>query len=288
MLIDPVHIQTVAVTAPIPPPSEFGPPQTIISPNPYVIGPGAQIHTDPTIVANGVTNYGTIFRDTATDGARSAWMFGSTGPFDTLSGFDSSSGPLNQVATFKFQNLSLGTDPLVSAGNGGPMKLALIGVDGISSTAPGGSFTFGGLLVVLLATVNGPIQPGSEIAFQNIQALFLYARGSNGNLSLNSAVAGTTSLTLAAQGSMTIGGNISTREFMATTGGDYLGGNGSITAKDLQIATGGNLFLDASRIAEWSSGNGSLELTAAGTLTFHAANYSTARDVTAGWGNDRF
>src|SRR5207247_9011422 len=43
-------------------PSEFGPPATITSPNPYPLGSDTHINSDATIVPNGTTNYAKIYR----------------------------------------------------------------------------------------------------------------------------------------------------------------------------------------------------------------------------------
>src|SRR5213082_3560555 len=103
-------------------PSEFGPPATITSPNPYPLGSDTQINTDPTIVSNGTTNYGKIYRDTPTDGTRSRWFLGATTTFDTARSFDTPNRVvfnLNNIAVFKFQTLQLISDPSISTANGG-------------------------------------------------------------------------------------------------------------------------------------------------------------------------
>src|SRR5438477_10692028 len=158
ILNDQEHIQETQIAAeqnPSPPPvvppvapSEFGPPATITSPNPYPLGSDTQINTDPTIVSNGTTNYGKIYRDTPTDGTRSRWFFGATKTFDSASGFDTPNRAvfdLNNIAVFKFQNLQLISDPSISTANGGTTRLGLVGVDGITSGPPGGNLTFAGL-----------------------------------------------------------------------------------------------------------------------------------------------
>src|SRR5207247_2785206 len=221
ILNDQEHIQETHIAAqqnPSPPPvvppgvpSEFGPPATITSPNPYPLGSDTQINTDPTIVSHGTTNYGKIYRDTVMDGTRSRWFFGATKTFDTASGFDTPNRAvfdLNNLAGFKFQNLQLISDPSISTANGGATKLGLVGVDGITSGPPGGNLTFAGLDSVLLATQNGSIVLGSGISFQNTQNLFFYARGDNVALNLGSPLSGSPNLLLNADGTFTLTGNV--------------------------------------------------------------------------------
>src|SRR5438105_9047374 len=132
------------VTPPVVPPvvpSEFGPPETITSPNPYPLGANNELTTagPPKVVANTTTNYGKIYRNTPLDGIRSLWFFRATRPFDTASGFDTpdrSFFDLNNIAVFKFQNLQLVSNPAISIPNG-ITKLGLLGVDGISSASSG-------------------------------------------------------------------------------------------------------------------------------------------------------
>ena len=159
------------------------------------MGEGSQINTVglPTITSNGVTNFGKIYRNMPLDGTRSLWFFRSTRPFDTASGFDTpdrSLFDLNFIATFKFQDLALLSNPTISISQGGITKLALIGVGGISSGPPGGNLTFAGLDSVLLATQNGSIILDSGISFQNIPNLFFYARGDSVSLKLASPISG--------------------------------------------------------------------------------------------------
>ena len=99
ILDDQVHIQETQIAAqqnPPPPPvvppvvpSEFGPPETITSPNPYPLGANNELTTagPPKVVAGATTNYGKVYRNTPLDGIRSLWFFGSTRPFDTAERF---------------------------------------------------------------------------------------------------------------------------------------------------------------------------------------------------------
>jgi hypothetical protein len=94
-----------------------------------------------------VTDFGKIYRGQTDDGAFSLWAFGSTSAFDTALRIDDVffADPNHlPIAVFKFQSLSLTGDPTIDTRNG-VTKLALIGVDGITSGPPGGTLTFTGL-----------------------------------------------------------------------------------------------------------------------------------------------
>src|ERR1043166_4630845 len=127
-----------------PPPSKYGTPPTIVSPNPYLITSGTTITTDPSITTNGVTDFGKIYRGTTDEGAFTLWAFGSTSVFDNALKIDTGifSHPNHlPIAAFKFENLSLIGNPTIDTTNG-VTKLALIGVGGITSGPPGGVLTF--------------------------------------------------------------------------------------------------------------------------------------------------
>src|SRR5262249_33219879 len=147
------------------------------------------ITTDPSITTNGVTNYGTIYRGLVDDGAFSLWAFGSTSAVDTALGIDNFFADPSHfpIATFKFQSLSLNGNPIIDTSTG-VTKLALIGVDGITSGPPGGTLTFTGLDLLALATVNGPITLTSDVSFQNLNVLAMYARGDGSDLILDSPI----------------------------------------------------------------------------------------------------
>jgi hypothetical protein len=280
ILNDPTHIQSSEQQnvplpppePPPPPPSEFGPPETIPDPDAFPVGEGSQINTVglPTITSNGVTNFGKIYRTTPLDGTRSLWFFRSTRPFDTAIGFDTpdrSLFDLNFIATFKFQDLALLSNPTISISQSGITKLALIGVGGISSGPPGGTLTFAGLDSILLATQNGSIILDSGISFQNIPNLFFYARGDSVSLRLASPISGANNLLLNSEGTVQVNGNVSVNNLNAFSNGDFLAGSGIITAHDITLnSVGGNVTFDASKFPDVAGGT--LDLTANGTLTF--------------------
>jgi len=208
-----------------------------------------------------VTNFGTIYRGPAIDGAFSLWAFGSTSPFDIALGIDDVffADPNHfPIAAFKFQSLSLNGNPIIDTSNGGVTKLALIGVDGITSGPPGGTLTFTGLDLLALATVNGSINLTSDVSFQDLSVLAMYARGAGSNLTLDSPISNIGTLDLAAEGSiqLTNSGTMSVGEFDATAGDDLtlqIGGslllNGSVRFNTLvlpgtTVASGANLTLN--------------------------------------------
>ncbi len=208
----------------------------ISSPVPYLITNGTVITTDPSITTNGVTDYGKIYRGQTDDGAFSLWAFGSTSAFDTALRIDDIffADPNHlPIAVFKFQSLSLTGDPTIDTSNG-VTKLALIGVDGITSGPPGGTLTFTGLDLLVLATVNGSINLTSDVSFQDLHELVMYARGAGSDLTINSPISNIGILGLVAEDSihLTNPGTMSVGKLDAITGGDLM----------LQI--GGSLLLN--------------------------------------------
>ena len=113
-------------------------------------------------------------------------------------------------------------------------KLALIGVDGITSGPPGGTLTFTGLDLLALGTVNGSINLTSDISFQDISVLAMYARGAGSNLILDSPISNIGDLKLGAEGSiqLTNPGTMNVGQFDATAG------------DDLTLQIGGSLLLN--------------------------------------------
>src|SRR4029077_13854574 len=279
ILNDQVHIQETLIAAqqnPSPPPvvvpTEFGPPETITSPNPYPLGADNELTTagPPKVVAGATTNYGKVYRNTPLDGIRSLWFFRTTRAFDSGSGFDTpdrSVFDLNNIAVFKFQNLQLVSNPTISVPNG-ITTLGLVGVDGISSALSGGALTFGGLNSVLLTTQKGSIILGGGISFQNIPNLFFYARGDNVALNLASPISGTSNLLLNSEGTVQVNGNITVDDFNAFSNGDFQQGDGIVNAREISInSLGANVVFDWSKFPDLRTGGGTIDLRAANTLT---------------------
>jgi hypothetical protein len=248
------------VTPPPPTPSKFGTPSVISSPNPYLITNGTVITTDPSIITNGVTDYGKTYRGQTDDGAFSLWAFGSTSAFDTALRIDDIffADPSHlPIAVFKFENLSLTGDPTIDTSSG-LTKLGLIGVDGITSRRPGGTLKFTGLDLLLLATVNGSINLTSDVSFQDLHELTMYARGAGSDLTINSRISNIGILGLVAEDSihLTNPGTMSVGKLDAISGGDLvlqIGGSlllndrmrlDAIVLPDASIAGGINLTLN--------------------------------------------
>ncbi len=236
----PTPTQTVT---PTPTPDKIGQPVVIDSPNPYVINSGTTITTDPTITTNGDTAFGKIYRGPALDGAVSSYLFGSTSAFDQAIGFDEHFQDINllPLAVFKFAGLRLSGNPTISTANGGTDNLALISVGDITSGSPGGTLTFGGLNSLILATQNGSITLGSNITFQGIPELALYARGLGSNLTINSAISGTNDFFFGAEGSILSTGALSITQ---TNNGSSIGLFGVVIA-GIDLITGNSLTITA-------------------------------------------
>ena len=272
----------VSPTPPPPTPSKFGTPSVISSPAPYLITNGTVIATDPSITTNGVTDYGKIYRG-QNDGAFSLWAFGSTSAFDTALRIDYifSADPddlILPLAVFKFQSLSLTGDPTIDTSNGST-KLALIGVDGITTGLPGGPLTFTGLDVLVLATVNGSINLTSDVSFQDLNALTMYARGAGSDLTINSPISNIRFLGLVAEDSihLTNPGTMSVGRLDAITGGDLvLQIGGSLLLND-------RMRLDAIVLPGASIASGvNLTLNVAGDYTNNSATESSVLAITNG------
>ena len=229
---------TVSPTVPPPPPtpSKFGTPSVISSPARYLITNGTVITTDPSITTNGVTDYGKIYRGQTDDGAFSLWAFGSTSTFDTALRIDNTffADPSHlPIAIFKFESLSLTGDPTIDTSNG-VSKLGLIGVDGITSGPPGGTLKFTGLDLLLLATVNGSINLTSDVSFQNLHELVMYARGAGSDLTINSSISNIGILGLVAEDSL----------HLTNPGTMSVGKLDMAAGSDLMLQIGGSLLLN--------------------------------------------
>ena len=276
--------------------NEFGPLTTITSPNPYVVGVGTQIMTAPTITTAGVTSQGKIYRGQQIDGPASLYFFGATSVFDTASNFDAvgeTGNPFVPAAAFKFSNLQLTGNPTVNIPPGGATNLSLISEGNITSGAPGGTLTFGGINNVLLATQNGSINLGSAISFANLNNLFLYARGVGSNITLSSPMMNIGSMRLNAEGSVQVNAAETTQEFDSFAG-NFLTGTGVITvgvllrleaqnminfpSNQFALAAGAQVNLIAPTVNIDASANPSVFLSTSSVL----ANGMTTLNITGG------
>jgi hypothetical protein len=268
-LSDAPDFDTGATPTPAPTPDKFGPPTTITSPNPYIIDGTTMITTDPGITTGGNTDFGKIYRDFATDGSRTDWLFEATSTFDTDSGFEGgvdTSTFLNQIAVFKFQNLNITGGPTISTA-GGVTSLGLVGVDGITTSGPGGTFDLTGIDSFLLATENGSITLGSDVGFINANRMFIYARGLGSNLTIASPISTNDDLRLYSEGTVTINNNLSTLNFSSYSGGDFLGGMGNVSAAGIFITSqNGSITFNAAHFNPGALTNIALSLNAANII----------------------
>ncbi len=189
-----------------PTPDKFGTPPVIASSTPYEITGDTVIATDPTITTNGTTNFGTIYRGAEQDGSASRWLFGSTSAFDNSIGFDENFfiGDRAPLAAFKFSALRLIGNPSIVIGDGGPANLALVSVGDLTSGPPGGILTFSNLHLLFLATQDGSITLTSNLVFQDIPVLGIYARGAGSILTFDASIFGTTELGLLSEGDIRV------------------------------------------------------------------------------------
>ena len=155
-------------------------------------------------------------------------------------------------------------------------------MDGITSGPPGGILTFTGLDLLVLATVNGSINLTSDVSFQGLNELAMYARGAGSDLTIDSPISNIGALKLAAENSiqLTNPGTMSVGGFDATAGNDLtlqIGGslllNGAVKLNTLILpgttqANGANLTLNLTDdYANSSTGDlSTFQLTNQGTI----------------------
>src|SRR5450432_1758551 len=268
--ITPTPTPTPSPTA-SPTPSKFGTPSVISSSVPYVIGSGTTIQTDPSITTNGVTDFGKIYRGPTDDGPVSAWLFGSTSSFDTERGIDTifSNPSYLPLAALKFLALTLTGNPTISIANGGATNLALVSVGDITSGPPGGTLTFSGIDALLLATQNGSITLTSDLTFQDIGFLAVYARGADSNLTFDSAVSGTSRFFLGSEGNI-----LATNSLTVSQTNNGLA-NGTNNILDISLNAGGDIEIggDLSLTTEASGviKGGEIDITSGGDTTIGGA-----------------
>ncbi|MBA2521974.1 MAG: hypothetical protein H0V25_01465 [Solirubrobacterales bacterium] len=245
-----------------------------------------------------MTDLGKIYRGPADDGAFATWAFTRTSAFDDQSGINAHFGNKANlpIAAFKFMNLRLDTDPVISTANGGATKLALISVGPITSGNTRASFTFGALDTVVLATQSGSITL-NNISFQDIGQLYFYARGRGSNLTLGASVIGVQDEILQAQGDVQVNAPQSSGNFHVLAGNDYLAGTGPITAGTLDINTGRNLNFTTAQYPYGDSFGQSVVLNAGNavnidargdTSVFDSAGFIDVRGITINVDSDAF
>ena len=98
----------------------------------------------------------------------------------------------------------------------------------------GGTLTFTGLDLLVLATVNGSINLTSDVSFQDLHELVMYARGAGSDLTINSPISNIGILGLVAEDSL----------HLTTPGTMSVGKLDVITGSDLMLQIGGSLLLN--------------------------------------------
>ncbi len=144
------------------------------------------------------------------------------------------------MAVFEFSALILQGNPSISVLNGGPTNLALISLGDLSSGTESATFTYDGIDSLLLATQDGSITIGSNITFENIPTLFLYARGADSTLTFDAAVTGTTNLVLFSEADIQATNNLTVTQTSPT---GFTGGIFDTIVAGQSINVGGDLTL---------------------------------------------
>jgi hypothetical protein len=230
--------------------AKFGPPTAIKVPNPYLITSGTAINTDPMITTNGVTDFGKIYRGAAIDGPLPTWLGSSPSSFDSIDFFDSNGGGFISpsaeslpIPGFLFASLQLDGDPTVLNASGYP-TLGLVSQGDITTSASGTVFTFGGMQQVGLIALNGSITL-SGVSFANFGELFVYARGSAGDVTFDAPVSNLNRVQIRAERQIEVGAPISvTGTLPDHRGFKALAGRG-ITINSEITSTGGGITLQS-------------------------------------------
>src|SRR3984893_10740259 len=251
-----IDTRDIAINANPPPtttgaPSKFGPPAVITSPNPYVITSSTQISTDPTITTNGKTDFGKIYRGPAQDVSLVTWLGTTPTSFDTAFGdnFEPDANKL-PLAGFLFSGLQLDGNPTISNPNGVKI-LGFVSENGITFSPSGTAFTFNGVDRIALVALNGSIDL-SGVSFTNFGELFVYARGSGGNLTLAAPINNLRKVQLRAVNNVQVNapvtlsnGTGSDRGFRAQAGNDFQTGS-TVNANQITIESLGSIHINSS------------------------------------------
>jgi len=216
---------------PVIPPGKYGPLITITSGNPYTIGAGSAINTDPKITTNGVTDYGRIYRGNTLDGPSNTYLFGANSGvsdhgFDRIfTGKNGQLFPNYGIAAFKFTSLTLTGMPLIDMSTNGADDMVLVSEGAINIIASG-TLDFTPLHNLGFTTVGGSIDVGLNTTIQGLSGdLVLFNKGAANNLTVDGVV------------------NLPTGGFYGHTGGTF-GGAGSVTAQLIDIKAGGIVTLN--------------------------------------------
>lgn len=276
-LVDPTSLEAIdqSVAAITSTSGKFGPPSAITAPNPYHITSGTQINTDPTITTNGVTNSGKIYRSAAQDGPLPTWLGATPSAFDDVILFNDTDGfkfPDSKalpLAGFLFSGLQLDGDPTVSDPNGVKI-LGFFSQGGITSSASGTGFTFGGVNEVALVALNGSINL-SGISFANFGRLFVYARGPGSNLTLGAPISNLNNVTLRAEGDVQVNAAVTTNQNFKALAGNNLVASSTVNTNSLVLQSLGSINITSSAqllaVLDAAGNSGQIVIIASGSDT---------------------
>ncbi len=107
--------------------------------------------------------------------------------------------------------------------------------------------TFRGIDLLLLATQNGPINLGADVSINGPDRVFVYARGTTGELSVDSNITANDDIRLWSEDAMAINGNLRTTNFSAYSGGSYSVGSGTVHANGIYITSLTSLLFETDR-----------------------------------------
>ena len=242
---DPIDTTDQAIAASVTSTSgaKFGPP-TAITADPYHITSGTQINTDPTITTNGITDLGKIYRGVGQDGSLATWLGSSPSSFDGVDFFDSTSGGFNNPDTlpipgFLFLGLTLDGDPTVSNSGGFPI-LGLVSRGNITSSASGAAFTFAGINEVALIALNGSINL-SGISFANFHQLFIYARGSSGDVTMAAPISNIDKVRIRGERDVQLNAAVTANQNVKALAGNNLVAGSTVNANQITIQSLGSI-----------------------------------------------
>ncbi|MDZ4815308.1 MAG: FecR family protein [Verrucomicrobiota bacterium] len=227
-------------------PNKFAKPT--VSAGTFTMGSDAQVITDPEIKSGGVTLNGTIWKPG--DGSFTSFAFGGADlPIKE---------PSEEIAVFKAEKIVLTGAPASVVTEGGPSKMALIGVNGLSVES--GSHAWTGINGLMLGSDRGDVSvvsganlsvPGglfllapqsSIFADGNIQATELnYGEGQNVFIGGRSTSSG--DFFVHAEGGVSVDGDMQAAGFTHIEAGGQVDIDGSVSGGLVAVSAGGDVNL---------------------------------------------
>ena len=264
-----------------------GTPPPIASGSTYIIKANTVIdtsRTSPSITTDAVTDAGAFFRDVATNGSPSGFLFASTTLFDNQLNFDARfAADYANTGVFRFTALELEGNPSFIT-RSGANKIALISATNITSSTLGGTVNLRGLDSLFLGTGNGSITLSDRFTFTKadgdaFKTLTLYARGGDVNFgaSMNLKDA---SLAITAERDINVQSPASIRaENALFTSQRNVVIDGAVTAKFAQVYAGGELRVNGAISADTIYGFGQ-SATISGTFSGKNVSFQTGGNLT--------